>query len=131
MIFAAVGMLALTLAQAAEAGSNSGFDFGELLNRWGFPLALVIALMVGRFVPGFLHDRLWKEKQASDAEIRRLSDLAIDKVLPAVTAATEVNRQVIEEVLPALQEVRTALRDAQELIRAQQAVIEGYRREGR
>ena len=65
-------------------------DFAEFLDQYGLPIAMLIALAVGRFVPGFVYSERKKEVEDGNAEIKRLNDKIIEQVAPALARQADV-----------------------------------------
>lgn len=70
-------------------------DIAEFFDQYGFPLALVLALAIGRFVPGFIYGERKKEVEEANAEIRRLNEYTISEVVPALSRQADVLEQAM------------------------------------
>ena len=82
---------ALLVATANDTGSG---DFWiDLVLRLGFPVVVVLMLIKGYLVPGFIYDRVVKDNE-------RLVNVFEEKALPALIKSNEV----LEAALPLIQE---------------------------
>jgi hypothetical protein len=68
---------------AAEPDWTSLAQYGVL----GIILLLVI---FGKLVPGYIYDRKVEEHEADKAEMRRLEETLKERVIPALTKSTDV-----------------------------------------
>lgn len=69
------------------ASPAPGLDVGQLLERWGFPMAVVAMLVLGWLVPGPSHKAAVADKAASEQRERETLKLLADQVIPALTTA--------------------------------------------
>lgn len=84
----------------AQAADPIGGGWGDILATYG-PFAPFAFLLL------FILQLLWKDNKEKEAEIKRLSETAMEKVLPLVLDATRVLSQAID----ALKESHERTRD--------------------
>lgn len=94
-------------------------DFAEFLDQYGLPIAMLIALAVGRFVPGFVYAERKKEVEAANTEIARLNSYVIEEVVPALSRQAGVVAKAIE-ILGEIQDEKKVQDRVEELQRLQE-----------
>lgn len=105
-------------------------EWADFLDNYGLPIAMLVALAVGRFVPGFVYTERKKEVEEAHTEIKRLNDFVISEVSPALTRQAEV----VEQAMNLLAEVQTEklMEEREERVRVQERQrLEEERYQGR
>lgn len=92
--------LALVLAQAASdsGGGDSGTgDWVKDVIAYGIsPTIVVIALVTGRLVPGYIYERRVEEHRKSLEDNRVLEETIKERVIPALLKSTDVMARVLD-----------------------------------
>jgi hypothetical protein len=78
-------------------------ELGKIFEQFGLPIGMLIAIVAGRFVPGFIYFERKKEVADRDEEIKRLNTYVISELSPALTRQAEV----VERAMKMLSEMHT------------------------
>lgn len=89
-------------------------EWVELLDRYGLPIAMLLTVAIGRFVPGFIYAERKKELEEAISEIKRLNDFVITEVTPALARQADAVETAIR-ILSAIEDERKIRVAAEEL----------------
>lgn len=82
------------LSLLAQAGGDSAVNWGNLA-QYGVLGLVVLALIFGKIVPGYIYERKVAEYEAEKAENRRLEETVKEQVIPALLRSTDMMAQVL------------------------------------
>ena len=70
-------------------GAGEQYDWTSLA-QYGVLGIILLLVIFGKLVPGYIYDRRVQEHEADKAEMRRLEETLKERVIPALTKSTDV-----------------------------------------
>lgn len=81
------------------------FPWVQVVSSLGFPIVVVLMIIRGWLVPGFVYERIVEDND-------RLSRVVENQVIPLVTESKQVLREALE-IAPSIKDFRAALTETQ------------------
>lgn len=130
-----VGAVSLPgVAAVAGQTATTGFDPYQLITAGVTPVAVLIAIMLGKLAPEYVVKEMRTDKDHAEAQVEVLTAQMSEKVIPALTLST----QVLDRLAPMMQteitfradrQIRTDLSDRREVRRDERQNTRDERRD--